>query len=70
MQWAIWLVYHQKIMKSSPPQVEITFFTLFYTYIVLHLHCFTQHKINLHNFIVTFIGFMFYIYTYTNTDEH
>jgi len=39
LQWAIWLIYHQKIMKLPPsPQIENTFFTLFSIYIVLHGH--------------------------------
>jgi len=53
-----------------PPQVEIIFFTLFYTYtilydriksykciyLVLHIHCFTQHKIDLQGFTFTLHG--------------
>jgi hypothetical protein len=35
-QWAIWLVYHQKHYEIPLPQVKITFFELFYTYIALH----------------------------------
>jgi hypothetical protein len=47
LQWARWLAYHQKNYEI-PPQVEITFFTLFYIVVqnhigvfVLHLHYFT-----------------------------
>jgi hypothetical protein len=35
-QWAIWLVYHQKIMKHPPPLPPKKL--LFYIYIVLHSH--------------------------------
>jgi hypothetical protein len=36
-QWAIWLAYHQKHYEIPlSPQVKITFFTLFYTYTILH----------------------------------
>jgi hypothetical protein len=48
LQWAKWLAYHQKHYEIPPPQVEITFFTLFYIVMqnhigafVLHLHYFT-----------------------------
>jgi hypothetical protein len=50
-------------MKSLPPQVEIIIFYI----IVLHLHCFTQHKTNLQDFTFTLSvnKFHYGIYTYT-----
>jgi hypothetical protein len=64
------------------PSFPIKKKTLFYIYTILHdhiksykmywflhLHCFTQLKINLHSFTLT-TRFVFYIYTYTNINGY
>jgi hypothetical protein len=61
------MAYHQKCYKISPPQVKITFYTVFYNYIFLHSH------VKSYLFIYLFIIFLglcklykyiyFYIYT-------
>jgi hypothetical protein len=38
--------------------------------IVLHLHCFTWHKIDLYNFIFMCLVLYIYIYIYTNVVEY
>jgi hypothetical protein len=70
LQWAIWLAYHKKHYEFSPPQVKITFLTLFNIYLVLHNHVksykykyfYLLDRIKLHKYI--------YFCTYTYTVLH
>ncbi len=65
------LACHQKNYESSPPEVKITFFTLFYIYIILHDHV-KSYK------YIYFIPTLFYMalnkftsfYTYTNVNGY
>jgi hypothetical protein len=41
-----------------------------YLFLHLQLHCFTQHKIDLHDFILIVTRLMFYTYTYMNVDGY